>query len=63
VDVIKNGYWHAKSLEFSGQSTITSLAWLRFPADIIFIVAGVLSLLYAVVVTYIRVLKTEKRFI
>lgn len=63
VDVIKNGYWHARSLEFSGQSHITSLAWLRFPADVIFIVAGVLPLLYAVVVTYIKVLKTEKRFI
>ncbi len=63
VDVIKNGYWHARSLEFSGQSYMTNLAWLRFPADLFFIAAGVLPLLYAVILTYLQVLKTEKRFI
>lgn len=63
VDVIKNGYWHARSLEFSGQSYMTNLAWLRFPADVFFIVGGVLPLLYAVIITYIHILKTEKRFI
>jgi len=63
MDVIKNGYWHARSLEFSGQTYMTNLAWLRFPADAFFIVAGVLPLLYAVIITYLHVLKKEKRFI
>ena len=31
ADVIKNGYWHARSLEFSGHGAMTSLAWLRLP--------------------------------
>ena len=63
LDVIKNGYWHARSLEFSGQSYMTNLAWLRFPADVLFIVGGVLPLLYAVILTYGHLVKTEKRFI
>lgn len=59
LDVIKNGYWHARSLEFSGQQHIVNLAWLRLPADIVFIVAGVLPLLIAVLYTYYNMLKTK----
>jgi nitric oxide reductase subunit B len=59
-DVITNGYWHARSLEFTGQKSMTSLAWLRFPADLFFIVAGVLPLLFAVVSTYLNMRKTAK---
>ncbi len=58
ADVIKNGYWHARSLEFTGQSTMTFLAWLRLPADIIFITMGVLPLLYAVVSTWLSARKS-----
>ena len=57
LDVINNGYWHARSLEFSGQQHIVDLAWLRLPADIIFIALGVLPLLYAVVKTYFSMRK------
>ena len=57
-DVILNGYWHARSLDFSGQKFMTNLAWLRFPADIFFILAGVLPLLYAVVSTWLNMRKT-----
>lgn len=60
VDVIDNGYWHARSLGFSGQQHIVNLAWLRLPADVIFIVAGVLPLLVAVVLTYFNMKKSAK---
>lgn len=60
IDVIENGYWHARSLEFSGQSHIVGLAWLRMPADIIFIGAGVLPLLWAVFITYINMWKSKR---
>ena len=60
-DVIENGYWHARSLEFSGQSHIVSLAWLRMPADVVFIGMGVLPLLYAIILTYIHMIKTKRR--
>ncbi|MDP4282332.1 MAG: cbb3-type cytochrome c oxidase subunit I [Bacteroidota bacterium] len=59
-DVIKNGYWHARSLEFTGQDAMTSLAWLRLPADIIFIAMGVLPLLYAVVSTWFSARKSKE---
>ena len=60
LDVIKNGYWHARSLEFSGQQQIVNLAWLRLPADLLFIFAGVLPLLVAVVMTYFNMRKSLK---
>jgi nitric oxide reductase subunit B len=59
IDVINNGYWHARSLEFSGQQLITNLAWLRLPADMIFIVFGVLPLLIALLLTYFKKRKSD----
>lgn len=61
IDVINNGYWHARSIEYSGQQHIVDLAWLRFPADIIFIVFGILPLLYAVLYTYFGMLKSRSK--
>ena len=61
LDVIKNGYWHARSLEFSGQQHIVNLAWFRLPADLLFIIAGVMPLLVAVVMTYFNMRKSLKR--
>ena len=60
LDVINNGYWHARSLEFSGQQSVINLAWLRLPADVIFMVVGVVPLLIAVVMTYFTMRKTRK---
>jgi nitric oxide reductase subunit B len=57
IDVINNGYWHARSMEFSGQQHIINLAWLRFPADMVFMIAGVFPLLFAVVSTYFNMRK------
>jgi nitric oxide reductase subunit B len=42
-DVVTNGYWHARSLEFFEQHAW--LEWLRLPGDVIFI-AGVVPLVY-----------------
>lgn len=61
LDVIRNGYWHARSLEFSGQQHIVNLAWFRLPADLLFIIAGVMPLLVAVVITYVNMRKSHKR--
>ena len=43
ADVVTNGYWHARSLEFFEKHTY--LEWLRLPGDMIFIV-GVVPLLW-----------------
>lgn len=44
-----NGYWHALRPEFFAQGTIRTLEWLRLPGDIVFIVGGILPLVYLVV--------------
>jgi nitric oxide reductase subunit B len=45
LDVLENGYWHARSSGFLGQGNIRLIEWLRLPGDIIFIVFGVFPLL------------------
>ena len=61
IDVINNGYWHARSFEFSGQQHIVNLAWFRLPADLLFIIAGVLPLLFAVILTYFNMRKSYRK--
>ena len=36
-DSVENGYWHARSLEFTGSPAMKILGWLRMPGDLIFI--------------------------
>ncbi len=62
-DVIQNGYWHARSIEFTGQKHIQLLAWLRLPADVVFIVVGVLPMLYAVSLTWLNIVRKRKKAI
>src|SRR5262245_3708314 len=43
ADVVRNGYWHARSLEFFERHMY--IEWLRLPGDAVFIV-GILPLVY-----------------
>ena len=52
LDVLENGYWHARSPEFLNQRITTLIEWIRLPADAIFIVMGVVPVLIAVWKTY-----------
>jgi nitric oxide reductase subunit B len=52
ADVISNGYWHARSSEFSNGSMVTTLEWFRMPADTIFILFGAAPLAMAAMLTY-----------
>lgn len=45
-DSFKNGYWHARSPEFFNQPAMRIIEWLRLPGDVIFIVAGILPIVY-----------------
>lgn len=40
------GYFEARSLQFLTNGTVALLEWLRLPGDVLFIVGGVLPLLY-----------------
>ena len=51
-DVLQNGYWHARSSEFLNSRISTLIEWARLPADMIFIVFGVVPLFIAVARTY-----------
>ena len=48
ADVLKNGYWHARSPEFLHTGVMPIIEWLRLPADLVFIVLGVIPMLIAV---------------
>jgi nitric oxide reductase subunit B len=52
LDVLKNGYWHARSPEFLDKKITVTIEWLRLPADSIFILLGVVPLLIATGLTY-----------
>jgi len=47
LDVLKNGYWHARSPEFLDKKITVTIEWLRLPADAIFILMGVVPLVIA----------------
>jgi nitric oxide reductase subunit B len=40
------GYYEARSLEYVTNPTNTLIEWIRLPGDVVFIVGGVLPLLY-----------------
>ncbi|MCE5327091.1 MAG: cbb3-type cytochrome c oxidase subunit I [Planctomycetaceae bacterium] len=52
-DVILNGYWHGRSAAFLNSPLMSRLEWARLPADIIFIVLGVVPLVIAAVRTWL----------
>jgi nitric oxide reductase subunit B len=55
VDVLKNGYWHARSSAFLSTGAMHTIEWLRLPADAIFIVLGAVPIVIASIKTYLFV--------
>ncbi len=45
-DALVNGYWHARRPEFFARPIVRALEWLRLPGDVLFIVGGILPLVY-----------------
>ncbi len=45
-EAVSHGYFEARSLKFLTSGTNTFFQWLRFPGDALFIIGGVLPLLY-----------------
>ena len=48
-DSFAHGYWHARAPEFFLRPEIRFLEWLRLPGDILFIVGGILPIVYLAV--------------
>jgi nitric oxide reductase subunit B len=56
-DVLENGYWHARSLGFIGQDRIRLLEWASMPSHVILIVLGVVPMVIASGLTYLKIRK------
>jgi nitric oxide reductase subunit B len=54
-DVLSNGYWHARGLEFMGQDRIRLLEWASLPSHAVLIVLGVVPMVIAAGLTYLRI--------
>ncbi len=51
-DVVENGYWHARSLDYIGSPRALMFEWLRLPGDLVFIIFGALPLVIATIKAY-----------
>lgn len=58
-DVIQHGYWHARSLAYTGSTTARLIEWLRLPGDLVFIIFGVVPIVIAAIKGYIGVRATR----
>ena len=47
TDVLTNGYWHARSLAYTGGELARLLEWARMPGDVVFLVLGVVPIAIA----------------
>jgi len=56
-DVLENGYWHARSLEFIGTDRIRMLEWVSMPSHLILIILGVVPMVVASGLTYLKIRK------
>jgi len=45
-DAFQNAYVHARTPEFFEQTTVRVIEWLRLPGDLLFILAGILPVVY-----------------
>lgn len=58
-DVVQHGYWHARSLAYTGTETARLIEWLRLPGDLVFIIFGAVPLAIAAIKGYIGVCATR----
>jgi nitric oxide reductase subunit B len=52
LDVLNNGYWHARGPAFLSEQTMRVIEWIRMPGDLVFGGLGVIPLLMAAGLTY-----------
>jgi nitric oxide reductase subunit B len=48
-DAFKNGYFHARAPELFERTSVRVLEWLRLPGDLLFIIGGILPVVYLAV--------------
>lgn len=60
VDVLENGYWHARSLAYTSGTLPRLFEWLRLPGDLIFIGLGALPILIALGLGYLALWRRHR---
>lgn len=58
-DVLQNGYWHARSLDYTASARSRLIEWMRMPGDMVFILFGAVPLLIASIKGYFGVRTAE----
>jgi nitric oxide reductase subunit B len=58
-DVLTSGYWHARSLAYTGRSYARLIEWCRMPGDLVFIFLGVVPMVMAAALTYWTITRGE----
>ncbi|HWL48191.1 MAG TPA: cbb3-type cytochrome c oxidase subunit I [Sphingomonadaceae bacterium] len=61
LDVMENGYWHARSVAYTATPLARTIEWLRMPGDLVFMFAGVLPLVLALLWGYATLWKEARR--
>jgi nitric oxide reductase subunit B len=61
-DVVQHGYWHARSLAYTGTDAARLIEWLRLPGDLVFIIFGAMPLAIAAIKAYIGVRATRRSY-
>jgi nitric oxide reductase subunit B len=51
-DVVQHGYWHARSIDYTGAPHSLFMEWMRLPGDLVFIIFGAIPLLIAAIKGY-----------
>ncbi|MGH8738073.1 MAG: nitric-oxide reductase large subunit [Burkholderiales bacterium] len=51
-DVLENGYWHARSIDYLSTTRSHVIEWLRLPGDLVFIFFGAVPLVIASIKAY-----------
>ena len=60
-DVAQHGYWHARSLDYTGSERSRLVEWLRMPGDLVFIIFGAVPLVIASIKGYLGVRTADRR--
>ncbi len=54
LDVLANGYWHARSLTYTMNGTFHELEWTRIVGDLVFLLFGVIPITLAAIRSYLK---------
>jgi nitric oxide reductase subunit B len=53
-DVVANGYWHARRLQYSSSGMFHTLEWIRVLGDMVFLLLGALPIAAAALLSFLR---------